>query len=178
MVNASVSTEGHSGRADPGAISVGRPTPARYPGAGRLEGKVAIVTGGDSGIGRAVSVLFAREGAEISIVYLEENEDAAATAAAVRKEGRECLTIAGDIAREEFCCTAVKQTIEHFGKPLTFTSDPSGAVGHGVMPPLFLKVIHKGIDLLGDLQLYRPQLAHRSNGARCSTCSVLCGRQR
>ena len=89
---------------------------ARYPGARRLEGKVAIVTGGDSGIGRAVVVLFAREGADVAIVYLEESEDAAETAAAVREEGRKCLTIAGDIASEEFCRTAVEQTVAHFGR--------------------------------------------------------------
>ena len=103
----------------PGREAEMHPRPAfepRYPGAGRLEGKVAIVTGGDSGIGRAVSVLFAREGADLAIVYLGESEDAAGTAAAVREEGRKCLTIAGDIASEEFCRTAVDQTVEQFGR--------------------------------------------------------------
>ena len=75
----------------------------RLPGSGRLTGKVAIVTGGDSGIGRAVSVLFAREGANVAIVYKDEHEDAAETAAAIRREGRDCLTLAGDIADEQFC---------------------------------------------------------------------------
>ena len=77
---------------------------------------MAIITGGDSGIGRAVAVLFAREGADVAIVYLEENDDAAETAAAVGEEGHECLAIAGDIASEEFCRTAVEQTVKHFGK--------------------------------------------------------------
>ena len=69
-----------------------------------------MITGGDSGIGRAVAVLFAREGADVAIVYREENEDAQETAAAVRDEGQECLTIAGDIGNEEFCQAAVRQT--------------------------------------------------------------------
>jgi NAD(P)-dependent dehydrogenase (short-subunit alcohol dehydrogenase family) len=88
----------------------------RYPGSGRLKGKAALITGGDSGIGRAVAVLFAREGANVAIVYLEENEDAKETAAAVGKEGRECLTIAGDIGDEDFCRRAVEETVKRFGR--------------------------------------------------------------
>ena len=87
----------------------------RFPGSGRLAGKVAIVTGGDSGIGRAVSVLFAREGASVAIVYKDEHEDAKETAAAIRREGRDCLTIAGDIADEQFCRAAVQETVKRFG---------------------------------------------------------------
>ena len=96
-----------------------RPRPEfqpRFAGSGRLEGKVALITGGDSGIGRAVAVLFAREGADVAIVYLEETEDAQETAAAVRDEGQECLAIAGDVGSEEFCQAAVRQTIERFGR--------------------------------------------------------------
>ena len=88
----------------------------RFPGSGRLEGKVAIVTGGDSGIGRAVSVLFAREGAKVVIVYLEENEDAKATAEAVRREGSECLTMAGDVGDESFCQKVAEETVRRFGR--------------------------------------------------------------
>ncbi len=69
----------------------------RYPGSGRLEGKVAVVTGGDSGIGRAVAVLFAREGANVVISYLEEDIDAEATAEMVEEEGGKAVIIAGDI---------------------------------------------------------------------------------
>jgi NAD(P)-dependent dehydrogenase (short-subunit alcohol dehydrogenase family) len=103
----------------PGRESEMNPRPQyepRFPGGGRLKDKVALITGGDSGIGRAVAVLFAREGANVAIVYLEENEDAKETAEAVRREGRECLAIAGDIGDEQFCRGAVDQTVQKFGK--------------------------------------------------------------
>jgi NAD(P)-dependent dehydrogenase (short-subunit alcohol dehydrogenase family) len=88
----------------------------RYPGSGRLEGKVAIVTGGDSGIGRAVAALYAREGADIAILYLSEHEDADQTARMVEMEGRRAITIAGDIGSKEFCEAAVTEVIEKLGK--------------------------------------------------------------
>ncbi|MGH6735864.1 MAG: SDR family oxidoreductase [Methyloceanibacter sp.] len=87
----------------------------RYPSAGRLAGKTALITGGDSGIGRAVSVLFAREGADVAIVYLEEDEDAEETKRLVEEEGGECLLIRGDIGSASFCADAVKQTVAQFG---------------------------------------------------------------
>jgi NAD(P)-dependent dehydrogenase (short-subunit alcohol dehydrogenase family) len=85
-------------------------------GTGRLVGKVALVTGGDSGIGRAVAVLFAKEGADISIVYLDEDEDAQKTQEAVEKEGRKCLLVSGDIGDEGFCKQAVDQTVKELGR--------------------------------------------------------------
>lgn len=87
-----------------------------YPGSGRLKDKVAIITGGDSGIGRAIAVLFAREGAEVALVYLEETEDAAITADAVKAEGKNALLLRGDIADKTFCDNVVGQTVEQFGK--------------------------------------------------------------
>ena len=87
-----------------------------YLGSDKLKGCVAIVTGGDSGIGRAVAVLYAREGANIAVVYLDEHEDAEETKRAVEKEGQRCITIAGDVADRRFCEQAVNQTIETFGK--------------------------------------------------------------
>jgi len=87
----------------------------RFSGSARLEGKTALITGGDSGIGRAVSVLFAREGANIAIVYLEEDRDANDTKALVEEEGAACLLIKGDIGSAEFCRRAVERTIEQFG---------------------------------------------------------------
>ena len=88
----------------------------RYPGSGRLKGKVAIITGADSGIGRAVAALYAREGADIAILYLCEHDDAEKTAQIVRDEGTRALTIAGDIGDKAYCDDAVAKVIAEFGK--------------------------------------------------------------
>ncbi len=80
-------------------------------GSGKLEGKVALITGGDSGIGRAVAIAFAREGADVVIVYLNEHQDARETVALVEQEGQRCFKIAGDIGDEKFCRRAVQETI-------------------------------------------------------------------
>ena len=85
-------------------------------GSGKLEGKVALVTGGDSGIGRSVAVLFAREGADVAISYLSESEDAEDTRLAVADEGRRCLLLPGDVASEDYCREAVAAVIGEFGK--------------------------------------------------------------
>ncbi len=87
-----------------------------YKGSGKLEDMVALITGGDSGIGRSVAVLYAREGAEIAVAYLNEHEDAEETKRAVEKEGRRCILISGDVADPEFCKDAVERTIDEFGK--------------------------------------------------------------
>jgi NAD(P)-dependent dehydrogenase (short-subunit alcohol dehydrogenase family) len=86
------------------------------PGFGRLKGKVAIITGGDSGIGRSVAVLFAKEGADVVIVYLNEHQDAEETAALVKKYGKEALLIPTDISVEVNCKNVIDSTIEKFGK--------------------------------------------------------------
>ncbi|HLV85153.1 MAG TPA: SDR family oxidoreductase [Devosia sp.] len=88
----------------------------KFRGNGRLEGKVAIITGGDSGIGRACAVLFAREGAEVALIYLNETEDARITADAVRAEGKDPLLVRGDIGEQVFCENVVGKVIEEFGK--------------------------------------------------------------
>ena len=87
-----------------------------YKGSGKLHGQVAIVTGGDSGIGRAVAVLFAREGADVAIFYLNEHEDAAETKRCVEAEGQRCVTVAGDVRDMEFCREAVDQVVGEFGR--------------------------------------------------------------
>ncbi|PLR87388.1 SDR family oxidoreductase [Bacillus sp. V33-4] len=87
-----------------------------YKGAGKLNDKVALITGGDSGIGKSVAIYFAKEGANVAIVYLEETEDARETRQLVEAEGRECLLIAGDIGDESFCKDAVSKTLDLFGK--------------------------------------------------------------
>ncbi|MCL3882929.1 SDR family oxidoreductase [Marivita sp. GX14005] len=88
----------------------------RYPGSGRLKGKSAIITGGDSGIGRATAVLFAREGADVIIVYLDEGEDAETTAEAIREEGGRVLCLSGDLGHKSFCEEVVSKTVDKFGK--------------------------------------------------------------
>lgn len=105
----------------PGIESKMTPQPAylapEYKEAGKLKDKVALITGGDSGIGRAVAVLFAREGANVAIVYLpQEKIDAEETARAIEAEGRECLLIAGDVTKSTFCQKAVEKTVKTFGR--------------------------------------------------------------
>jgi NAD(P)-dependent dehydrogenase (short-subunit alcohol dehydrogenase family) len=85
-----------------------------YHGSGKLAGKVALISGGDSGIGRAVAVLFAREGADVAISYLDEHKDAKETARLVEREGRKCLTLPGDIGDEEVCGETVKRVVKEF----------------------------------------------------------------
>jgi NAD(P)-dependent dehydrogenase (short-subunit alcohol dehydrogenase family) len=90
---------------------------SKYKAAGKLEGKVALVTGGDSGIGRAVAYLYAREGADVAIVYLpEEQKDAEETCRAIEGERRRCLAIPGDLTDPEFCKKAVEQTLQELGR--------------------------------------------------------------
>jgi len=88
----------------------------RFKGSDRLKGKVALITGADSGIGRGVAALFAREGADVAIVYLCEHDDAAKTKQIVEQEGRRSLTIAGDVGSKEFCASAVKQVVDQLGR--------------------------------------------------------------
>jgi NAD(P)-dependent dehydrogenase (short-subunit alcohol dehydrogenase family) len=88
----------------------------RYKGSDRLKDKVALITGADSGIGRATAALFAREGADIAIVYLCEHDDAEFTREIVEKEGRKAIAIAGDIGDKAFCERAVRQTVDQLGK--------------------------------------------------------------
>ena len=87
-----------------------------YKAAGKLQGKVAIITGGDSGIGRSVAVLFAREGADVAILYLDQHQDAEQTRKVVEEQGRTCLTFAGDVADRDVCRKVVDETLAKFGK--------------------------------------------------------------
>jgi NAD(P)-dependent dehydrogenase (short-subunit alcohol dehydrogenase family) len=103
----------------PGRESEMTPRPdyePKFPGAGKLKNKVALITGGDSGIGRAVAVAMAREGAKIAIVYLEEHKDADETVRAVEKEGSKAVKFAGDIGDEKFCRQVVDETVKAFGR--------------------------------------------------------------
>lgn len=97
-----------------------------YQGTGKLSGKVALVSGGDVGIGQAVSVYFAKEGADVVIVCLNEHKEAKETKKKIESEGRRCLLITGDVAEEKFCKVALKQTIEAFGKLDILVNHASG----------------------------------------------------
>ena len=87
-----------------------------YQGSGKLHDKVALITGGDSGIGRAVAILYAKEGADVAIVYLDEHDDAKETKRLVEEQGRKCLLIAGDISSEKVCHEAVQRTVDELGR--------------------------------------------------------------
>ena len=104
----------------PGIESEMTPRPkaddSKYQGSNKLRDKVALITGGDSGIGRAVSIFFAKEGADVAIVYLNEHDDANETKRLVEEQGRKCLTIPGDIGDEKFCQQAVENTVKELGK--------------------------------------------------------------
>ncbi|MDZ5603677.1 SDR family oxidoreductase [Pseudomonas sp. RP23018S] len=87
-----------------------------YVGHGRLDGKIALITGGDSGIGRAVAIAYAREGADVAIAYLDEHEDAQETARWVEAAGRQCLLLPGDLAQKQHCYDLVDKTVAQFGR--------------------------------------------------------------
>lgn len=110
----------HTQRRQPGLQSKMKPKPKTIPkgylGSDKLKGKVAIITGGDSGIGRAIAVLFAKEGADMVITYLNEHKDAKKTKELVELAGRSCLVIAGDLQKEKFCHSVIKQTQRKFKK--------------------------------------------------------------
>ena len=115
-----IETNGQTQKKQPGVEHVMDPEPVvireSYRGSGKLDGKVALITGGDSGIGRSVAVHFAREGADIAIVYLTENEDAKETLRLVEAEGKSCQLIAGDVRQQNFCQDAVGEVIRKYGK--------------------------------------------------------------
>jgi NAD(P)-dependent dehydrogenase (short-subunit alcohol dehydrogenase family) len=104
----------------PGSEAAMTPRPEsagrNYKACGKLKGKVALITGGDSGIGRAVAVTFAKEGANVVISYLDEHQDAKETQRLIESEGRECIVLAGDVGDPEFCRKMVETTVSSFGK--------------------------------------------------------------
>lgn len=103
---------GREGEMDPKPIFIRD----SYQGSGKLKGKAALITGGDSGIGRAVAVHFAREGADVAIIYIEEDEDAQQTQELVEKEGQKCLILKGDIRDQNFCRQSIEKVLQELGK--------------------------------------------------------------
>jgi len=105
---------------EPGKTSEMNPKPVvddpKYKGSGKLNGMVALITGGDSGIGLAVAIAYAKEGADIAIVYLDEHEDARSAQEAVQNYGHRCILIPGDVGQEDFCRQAVERTVQELGR--------------------------------------------------------------
>lgn len=119
LTNSSGFPQQHQNR-QPGIEAEMNPLPLvikeNYKSAGKLKDKIALITGGDSGIGRAVAVHFAKEGADVAIVYLDEETDAQETRKLVEQEGRHCLLLSGDVGDEDFCNQSVERTVKQFGK--------------------------------------------------------------
>ena len=99
-------------------------------GTGRLAGKVAVITGGDSGIGRAVAIAYAREGADVVLCYLSEHDDAKDTAHLVERAGRKAVLVAGDVSRPEHCRQIIKRTVDEFGKIDILVSNAAYQMSH------------------------------------------------
>ena len=118
----------------PGSTDALQPRPDHgeesYTGSGKLTGKAALITGADSGIGRAVAIAYAREGADVAIAYLEEDEDAKETASWVEKAGRKCVLIRGDLADPAHCRDVVAKTVEEFGKIDVLVSNAAFQMTH------------------------------------------------
>ena len=131
----------------PGRESEMKPVPevirSDYRGSGKLDGKVALITGGDSGIGRAVGVHFAREGARVAIIYLEENDDARETKRMIEDEGSACLLLPGDIRDKAFCDECISKVREHFGALNILVNNAAEQHPHDSFDELDLNLMRK-----------------------------------
>ena len=160
----------------PGREGIMHPRPdyaPRYPGAGRLAGKVAIVTGGDSGIGRAVAVAFAREGARIGLLYLEETEDAKETQRAVEEEGSQAYCMEGDIADEAFCRHAVAHIVDRFGRLDVLVNNAGEQHVRPSLEELDKEQLERtfATNLFGFFHVTKAALPHLGRGAAIVNCT-------
>ncbi|GAB2562018.1 SDR family oxidoreductase [Dyella jejuensis] len=137
-----------------------------YVGSSKLSGKIALITGGDSGIGRAVAVLFAREGADVAIIYLSEREDAAETKRHVEDEGQRCLLIEGDVRDQAFCKAAVEKVVGEFGKLSILVNNAAfqehAARLEDITEEHFDETIHTNV--YGYFHMAKAALPHLQNG--------------
>lgn len=138
-----------------------------YKGSGKLKGMTTLITGGDSGIGRAVAVLFAREGADVVVVYLCEDDDAAKTCECVENEGTRCLMISGDVRDSAFCQSAVQQTIDTFGRLDVLVNNAGFQEHTQSLEELSDEHVEQTLDtnVHGYINMTRAALAHMDEGA-------------
>ncbi len=151
----------------------------QYRGSGKLEGMAALITGGDSGIGRAVAVLFAREGADVAIVYLNEHEDAEQTRLAVESEGRRCLLIPGNVKDSAFCKQAVGETVAGFNRLDVLVNNAAFQLHAQSLEDLTDERLEETFqtNILGYMKMARAALPHLKQGASIINTGSVTGLQ-
>ena len=139
-----------------------------YPGSDRLKDKVALITGGDSGIGRATALLYAREGADVAIVYRNESRDAEETKQLVEAEGRRALLLEGDVGQKDFCKDAVRRTMETFGKIDILVNDAGEQHAQERLEDIEEAQIERTFrtNIIGMILMTQATLPHLKKGAR------------
>lgn len=138
-----------------------------YRGSGKLKGMVALITGGDSGIGRAVAVLFAREGADVAIVYLSSHDDAQETRRCIEQEGRQCLLVAGDVKDSKFCKEAVEKTVAEFDRLDILVNNAAFQEHAHSLEDITDERMEEtfGTNIMGYMRMARAALPHLKQGA-------------
>jgi NAD(P)-dependent dehydrogenase (short-subunit alcohol dehydrogenase family) len=151
-----------------------------YRGSGKLQGKVALITGGDSGIGRSVAVVYAREGADGAIVYLPaEQRDAEETKQAVEKEGRKCLLLPGDVTEPKFCQKAVERTLKEFGKLDILVNNAAYQQEQQRLEDITLEQFDRTFrtNIYGYFYMIKAALPHLKEGSTIINCGSVAGLQ-
>lgn len=146
-----------------------------YVGSGKLEGKVAVITGGDSGIGRAVAIAFAKEGADVAVLYLNEHKDAEQTKSMVEEQDKKCFLLAGDIGDEEFCRTAIEQVVGNFNALDIVVNNAAVQYPQDSIVKITAEQLHKtfATNVFGMFYLIKYALPHLKKGsAIINTTSV------